>query len=146
MKISCKYQDRKTGCYATVWMSLWRLLDASQCLVDWVEDFRTSEQHRPDVRSSFSNFYTELDFRSRHCLGRFCKTSGRCPSFQNIPVFSSNAEMSYSKDRPDARPSRPDVYLLRKDLCYSRRRSQKTVWTLNSQSQNLSRFRISVSL
>jgi hypothetical protein len=57
-----------------------------------VEDVRTSEQHRPDARSSFSNFYTELDFSSRHCLGSFYKTSGRrdnksgrCPAFQNIP-------------------------------------------------------------
>jgi len=41
-----------------------------------VDDFRTSEQHRPDVRSSFSNFYTELDF-SWHCLGSFYKTFGR---------------------------------------------------------------------
>jgi hypothetical protein len=32
-----------------------------------VEDVRTSEQHRPDARSSFSNFYTKLDF-SRHYL------------------------------------------------------------------------------
>jgi len=46
-----------------------------------------------------------------------------------------------------------DVYLLRKDLRYSGRRSQKTVRTrqtsvrmLDSQSLNLSRFRISVSL
>jgi hypothetical protein len=27
-----------------------------------VEDVRTSELHRPDARSSFSSFYTELDF------------------------------------------------------------------------------------
>jgi hypothetical protein len=91
-----------------------------------VEDVRMSEQHRPDARSSFSNFYTELDFSSRHYLGIFCKTSGRrgntsrrCPAFQNIPNFLSNAEMSYSEDRLDARPSCPDVYLLWKDLHYS---------------------------
>jgi hypothetical protein len=59
-----------------------------------VEDVRRSEQHRPDARSSFSNFYTELDFSNRHCLGSFCKpsgrrgnTSGRCLAFQNIPGF-----------------------------------------------------------
>jgi hypothetical protein len=58
-----------------------------------VEDVRTSGQHRPDARSSFSNFYTKLDF-SRHYLGSFCKTfgrrgntSGRCPAFQNIQDF-----------------------------------------------------------
>jgi hypothetical protein len=159
MKIPYKFQDRKTGSCATVLTSLWRRLNPPQCLANWVEDVRTSEQHRPDARSSFSNFYTELDFRSRHCLGRFCKSSGRhgntsecCPAFQNIPVFRSNAERSYNKDHSDARPSRLDVYLLRKDLGYSGRRSQKTVRTrqssvrtLDSQSPNLSRFRISVS-
>jgi len=41
-----------------------------------VEDIQTSRQHRLDARSSFSNFYTELDF-SRHCLGSFCKMSTR---------------------------------------------------------------------
>jgi hypothetical protein len=35
-----------------------------------IEDVRTSEQHRPNARSSFSNFYTELDF-SRHLFGKF---------------------------------------------------------------------------
>jgi hypothetical protein len=39
-----------------------------QCLADWVEDIQTSEQHRPDARSSFSNFYTELDFKNWHYL------------------------------------------------------------------------------
>jgi len=118
-----------------------------------VEDVRTSKQHRPDARSNFSNFYMKLDFSSRHYLWSFCKTSGRrgnmserCPAFQNILDFCSNVEMSYSEDRPD-------VYLLWKDLRYSGRRLQKTVrtrltsvWTLDSQSSNLSRFRISVSL
>jgi hypothetical protein len=58
-----------------------------------VEDVQTPEQHLPDARSSFSNFYTELDF-SRHCLRSLCKTSGRrgnmsgCyPAFQNISDF-----------------------------------------------------------
>jgi hypothetical protein len=77
-----------------------------------VEDVWMSEQHRSDARSSFYNFYTELDFNSRHCLGSFCKTFGwrgntfgSCPAFQNISDFRSNAERSYSEDRPD-------VYLL----------------------------------
>jgi hypothetical protein len=58
-----------------------------------VEDVWTSEQYRPDSRSSFSNFYTELDF-SRHYLESFYKTFGRhgntsgCyPAFQNILSF-----------------------------------------------------------
>jgi hypothetical protein len=75
-----------------------------------VEDVRTLEQHRPNDRSSFSNFYTELDFSSRHCLGSFCKmsgrrgnTSGRCPTFQDILNFRSIAERRYSEDHPDTR-------------------------------------------
>jgi hypothetical protein len=38
-----------------------------------VEDVQTLEIHRLDARSSFSNFYTELDF-NRHYLENFCKT------------------------------------------------------------------------
>jgi hypothetical protein len=124
-----------------------------------VEDVRTSEQHRLEARLSFSNFYTELDF-NRHCLGSLYKMSRRhgntsrcCPAFQNISDFRSNTERRYSEDRPDAWPSRPDIYLLWKDLRYSGRRSQKTVWmrltyfrTLDSQSSSLSRFRFPVSL
>jgi hypothetical protein len=88
-----------------------------------VEDVRTLEQHLPDARSSFSNFYTELDFSSRHCLGSFYKTSGRrgntsgrCPTFQNILVFLLNATRSYREDRPDAWSSRPDVDLIKIEL------------------------------
>jgi hypothetical protein len=124
-----------------------------------VEDVRTSERHCQDARSSFSNFYIELDF-SRHCL----EVSTRRPNdvatppdavqhFRIFRTFFSNVKMSYSEDRLDARPSRSDVNLLWKELRYSRRRSQKTIWTrltsirmLDSQSSNLSRFRISVSV
>jgi hypothetical protein len=52
-----------------------------------VEDVWTSEQHSLEARPSFSKFYTKLDFRSRHYLGSFCKSSGRYPAFQNIPGF-----------------------------------------------------------
>jgi hypothetical protein len=41
-----------------------------------VEDVRTSEQHRRDARSSFSNFYTELDF----CCTVW-EVSARCPKY-----------------------------------------------------------------
>jgi len=72
-------------------------LKASGCLVVSrsfsVEDVQMLEQHRSDARSSFSNFYMDLDF-SRHCLGSLYKTSGRrgntsgrCPAFQNISDF-----------------------------------------------------------
>jgi hypothetical protein len=79
-----------------------------------VEDVRTSEQHRPDARSSFSNFYTELDFSSRHYLGSFCKTSGRrgntsrrCLAFQNIPgiLYKRGKEIQRRSSRRSAKPS-----------------------------------------
>jgi len=91
MKISCNFQVKTTGSCATVRTGLWRRSGAPQYLEAAV--LKTSEQHRPDARSSFSNFYTELDF-NRHCLGSLCKTFGRCgntsercPTFQNIPNF-----------------------------------------------------------
>jgi len=58
-----------------------------------IKDVRTTEQHRPNARSSYSKFYMELEF-SGYCLGSFCKTSeqrgntSECyPAFQNIPSF-----------------------------------------------------------
>jgi len=77
-----------------------------------VEDVRTSGQHRPDSRSSFSNFYTELDF-SWHYLGSLCNTfgrrgntSGRCPAFQNIPGFLYKRGKEL-KRRPSGRSTKP---------------------------------------
>jgi hypothetical protein len=43
-------------------------------------------------------------------------TSGHCPAFQNISVFRSNVERSYSQDRPGTRPSRLDVDPIRIEL------------------------------
>jgi hypothetical protein len=79
-----------------------------------------------------SVFNKELDFKIQHCLGSLCKpsgrhgnTSGRCPVFQNIPDFRSNAE-------------RILVKIVRTRLT--------SIWTLASQSPNLSSFRFPVSL
>jgi len=76
---------------------------------------------RPDARSI--SIQHGVEFQKLTLLGSLCKpsgrrgnTSGRCPAFQNIPVFHSNVERSYSEDRPDARPSRPDVDLIRIEL------------------------------
>jgi len=86
---------------------------------------KTSWRHSNTVHTlGQSLLNTKLDLRSRHWLGSLCKpsgrrgnTSGRCPVFQNIPVFRSNATRSYSEDRPNARSSRPDVDLIKIELC-----------------------------
>jgi hypothetical protein len=95
--------------------------EAPQCPADYVEDVRTTEQHRPEARSI--NIQHEVGFKKSTLLGSFYKpsgrrgnTSGRYPAFQNIPVFHSNAERSYSEGGPDTRPSRLDVDLIRIEL------------------------------
>jgi hypothetical protein len=79
-----------------------------------VNDVWMSKQHRLDARSSFSNFYTEFYF-SRHCLGSFCKTSGRCgstyercPTFQIISgfLYERGKKIQRSPSRHSAKPSR----------------------------------------
>jgi len=81
-----------------------------------VEDVQASEQQSPNSRSSFSNFYTELDFSSRHCLGSFCKmfrrrgnTSRRCPTFQNILgfLYERKKEIQRRPSRRSAKLSEP---------------------------------------
>jgi len=51
MKIPWIFQAKSTSSCATVWTSLWRSPDAPQCLADYVEDVRTTEQHHLDARS-----------------------------------------------------------------------------------------------
>jgi len=75
-----------------------------------VEDVRTSGHNHPNARSSFSNFYTELDF-SRHYLGSFYNksgrrgnTSGHCPAFQNIPSFLYKLRKELQRRPPEHSP------------------------------------------
>jgi hypothetical protein len=84
----------------------------------YVEDVWTTEQHRPDARSI--SIQQGVWFQKSTLLGSLYKpfrrrgnTSGCCPAFQNIPVFSSNAIRNYSEDHPDARSSCPDVDLIK---------------------------------
>jgi hypothetical protein len=87
----------------------------------YVEDVRTTEQHRPDARS-FS-IQQGVAFQKSTLLGSLWKpsgrrgnTSGRYPTFHNIPVFSSYTTRSYREDCLDAQSSRPDVDLIKIEL------------------------------
>jgi hypothetical protein len=123
MKSPCKFQAKSTGSCATVRTSLWRRPNALQCPADYFEDVQTTEQHRSDARSI--SIQHGVGFQKSTLLRSLCKPSERrgntsrlCLAFQNIPVFRSNAERSYSEDRPDTRPSRLDVDLIRIELRY----------------------------
>jgi hypothetical protein len=70
-----------------------------------IEDVRTSGKHHPNARSSFSNFYTKLNF-NQHYLGSFCKMSGRYPAFQNISGFFFKNEKELHR-RPSGRSAKP---------------------------------------
>jgi hypothetical protein len=84
-----------------------------------VEDVWTSRKHRPDSRSSFSNFYTELDF-SRHLFGKFLQDVWMTwQHVQTLPSVPTNAERSDSDDHLDAQPSCLDVVLFRDESRYS---------------------------
>lgn len=92
-----------------------------------IKDIRTSEQHRPNARSSYSKFYTELDF-SRHSLRSFCKTfkrrgntSGRYPVFQNILGFLYGRGKEWQLKPSECSPSCSDVVLLWEESRYSRK-------------------------
>jgi hypothetical protein len=56
-----------------------------------IKDVRTLGQYRPEVRSSFSNFYSELNF-SRHLFGKFVqdvrKTWQLVWTLSSIPEYS----------------------------------------------------------
>jgi hypothetical protein len=55
-----------------------------------VEDVRTSGQHSPDSRSSFSNFYLELDFMFRHGSGNSNRWDGRATPSKRFSSFQED--------------------------------------------------------
>jgi hypothetical protein len=87
-----------------------------------VEDVRTSGQHHPEVRSIFSNFYTELDL-SRHLFGKFLQDVATCPdATQRARIFQvsfTNEERIDSENRSGVRPSRSNMVLFCEQSCYS---------------------------
>jgi len=131
-----------------------RPLKASRCPIVFrslsVEDVQTIGQHRPDARSSFSNFYMELDF-SWHLFGKFLQDVRT--TWQHVRTLPSVPEYSGFPLRTPkgliVKTVRTWSYF-RKNCAILERRSQKTIWTrlssvrtLHSQSPNLSRIRFS---
>jgi hypothetical protein len=97
---------------------VWTPLSVQQL---YIEDVRTTEQHRPDATSI--SIQQGVGFQKSTLLGSLYKpfgrrgnTSERCSAFQNIPVFSSNSTRSYSEDHLDAQSSHLDVDLIKIEL------------------------------
>jgi hypothetical protein len=122
-----------------------------------VEDVWTSVQHCPDARSSFSNFYSELDF-SRHLFGKFLQDVRTM--WQLVQTLSSISEYFrfplQARKGVAAKTVRALGQAVRTWTCYGKncaileRQSQNTVRTrlssvqmLYSPSPNLSRIRFS---
>jgi hypothetical protein len=122
-----------------------------------VEEVWTSGQHRPEARSSFSNFYTELDF-SWHLFGKFLKDIRMM--WQHVRTLPNVLEYSgfplWTRKGVIVKIVRTLGQAVRTWSCFGKNRailemwSQKTVRTrlssvrmLHSQSLNLSRIRFS---
>jgi hypothetical protein len=147
MKSPCKFHAKSTGSYATLQTSLWRHPDAPQCLADYVEDVRTTEQHLPDATSI--TIQHGVGFQKLTLLGKSLQVVRM--TWQHVRTLSSISEYSSvpfehrNEDRLNSRPSRPDVDLIRIEL-RSFWKAIAEVRTLDNQSLNLNNFRFSVSL
>jgi len=121
MKSPCKIQDKTAGSCATVQTSLRRRPNAPQCLIDNDEDVRTSEQHRLDARSIMVQhrvWFQKLTL-FRKSLQAVRTTWQHVRMMSSISEYSKvpfEREKDFSKDRPDARSSRPDVNLIKIEL------------------------------
>jgi hypothetical protein len=125
-----------------------------------IEDVWTSNQHYRDARSSYSKFYTELDF-SRHYLGSFFKTFLK--TWQHVRMLPSVPEHFGFPLQTRKGVTMKTVKTLSQTIrtwsCYGKNRvilergSQKivrtrltSVRTPTCQSLNLSRIRFSICL
>jgi len=121
------------------------------------EDVWTSGQHHPDARSSFSNFYTKLDF-IRHLFGKFLQDVRttwlqvlKLPSIPKYYGFPLRMQKGVTVKTVRTLGQAVQTWsCFRKNCAILERRSQKTirkrlssVRTLHSQSLNLSRIRFS---
>jgi hypothetical protein len=121
-RVIAKSKIKTAGSCATVQTGLWRSQDAPQCPADNNEDVRTSEQHYPNARSisiqQGIGFQKSTLFRKSlqavRMMWQHVRTMSSISKYCRV-LFKRGKD--FSEDRLDAQSSRPDVNLIKIELC-----------------------------
>jgi hypothetical protein len=153
MKISCNFQVRTADSCATVWTGLWRRLDAPQCLEASVlqlsgQPSYTVQKLGQATLSSTRSWISD-DTIWEGFARRLEYVATRLDATQCSRIFRvsfTDAKMSDSIDRSDARSSRPNMVLFWEEYYHSRKAVANDHPDATRQSPKLNRIRFSVSL